>query len=339
MSAACEASPPQQMAAPVQRFFMEKRGRTHDLSLRLGRTGEVSNGIHFARPRGATPPFTSRTCMSYLKASSCYAVAAALLGVVACSTAGDGSTRFAPTGPALDVSVTPQTAQVCKTGPVGNYSFTVSNTGTTNTGDVLVAAPSIEVTDPSVPVCTTVFTRSQYAGGAVDAAAIINIVEDAAPGTVLTSVSVTGNPATAPATDLAARSASFGVNAFHTATANFVNEAVVLHGCTYTQGWYKNHTSDWPAGFSPNDQFYSSGLSWIDLYNTPPKGSQYIILAHQYMTALMNASGATVPADVQAAMDAAETYFSTGSGDITGVAGVLDEYNNGLADGGPAHCE
>jgi hypothetical protein len=277
--------------------------------------------------------------MSYLKASSFYAVAAALLGVVACSTSGDGTTRFAPTGPALDVSVTPQLAQVCKTGPVGTYSFTVSNTGSTNTGDVLVAAPTINVTDPNVPVCTTVFTRSQYAGGTVDPAANLTIVEDAAPGTILTSITVTGDPAGSPTTNLPARSASFGVNAFHTATANFVNVADVVHGCTYTQGWYKNHTSDWPSGFSPSDAFYSSGLSWIDLYNTPPKGSQYIILAHQYMTALMNASGASVPADVQDALDAAETYFSTGSGDITGVAGVLDAYNNGLAAGGPAHCE
>jgi hypothetical protein len=276
--------------------------------------------------------------MTQLKASSCYAVAAALLGVVACSTSGDGASRFTPTGPALDVSVTPKTAQVCKTGPVGTYTFTVSNTGTTNTGDVLVAAPSIDVTDANVPVCTTVFTRSQYAGGTVDPAAIINIVEDAAPGTTLASVSVTGNPATSPSVNLAGRSASFGVNAFHTATANFVNVAVELHGCTYTQGWYKNHTSSWPSGFAPNDLFYSSGKSWIDLYNTPPKGSQYIILAHQYMTALMNASGASVPADVQAAMDAAETYFSTGSGSIAGVADILDAYNNGLAAGGPAHC-
>jgi hypothetical protein len=276
--------------------------------------------------------------MHNLKAASCFAVAAALLGAAACSTSGDGS-RFAPTGPAFDVSVTPQTAQVCKTGPVGSYGFTVTNTGTTNTGDVLVAAPTVTVTDASVPVCTTVFTRSQYAGGTVDPAAIITIVEDAAPGTVLTSVTVTGNPATSPSVDLAGRSASFGVNAFHTATANFVNVAVELHGCTYTQGWYKNHTSSWPSGFAPSDLFYSSGKSWIDLYNTPPKGSAYIILAHQYMTALMNASGATVPADVQAAMDAAETYFSTGSGDITGASDVLDEYNNGLAAGGPAHCE
>jgi hypothetical protein len=276
--------------------------------------------------------------MKHLKVSSCYAVAAALLGVVACSpTSGDGA-RFAPTGPSLDVSVSPQTARLCKSGPVGTYDFTVSNSGSTNTGDVLVAAPSITVTDANTPVCTTVFTRSQYSGAMTDAAAVLTIVEGAAPGTNLSNITTTGSEASTPVIDVPGRKVSVGVNAFHSATATFYNVAVVLRGCTYTQGWYKNHTSSWPSGFSPNATFYSSGKTWIDLYNSPPKGSQYIILAHQYMTALMNASGASVPADVQAAMDAAETYFSTGSGNISGLADILDAYNNGLAAGGPGHC-
>jgi hypothetical protein len=275
--------------------------------------------------------------MKSLKAQSWYLASAAVIGIAACSTSGD-ATRLAPTGVALDVSVSPQTAQLCKSGPVGTYGFTVSNSGTSNSGDVLVAAPSITITDAASPVCTTVFTRSQYAGGASDNPAIITIVENAAPGTLLTQISTTGSAAYSPVVNLAARSAKVGVNAFHGATATFVNVPVPVQGCTYTQGWYKNHTSSWPAGFSPNDQFYGSGKTWIQLYNTPPKGSQYIILAHQYMTALMNAAGASVPADVQDAMDKAETYFTTGTGGITGVAAILDAYNNGLAAGGPGHC-
>jgi hypothetical protein len=276
--------------------------------------------------------------MKHLNVNSCYAAAAALLGVMACSsTSGDG-TRFAPTGPSLDVSVPAQTARLCKSGPVGTYNFTVSNSGTTNTGDVLVAAPSITVTDANTPVCTTVFTRTQYAGTTTDAAAVLTIVEGAAPGTTLDNITTTGSEASTPVIDVPGRSVSVGVNAFHSATATFYNVAEELHGCTYTQGWYKNHTSSWPSGFSPNAPFYSSGKSWIQLYNTPPKGSQYIILAHQYMTALMNANGASVPPAVQAAMNAAETYFSTGSGNISGLAEILDAYNNGLAAGGPGHC-
>ncbi len=54
------------------------------------------------------------------------------------------------------------------------------------------------------------------------------------------------------------------------------------------------------------------------------------------------ASGASVPADVQTALNKAAAYFAgggngTGSGDITGVAAILDAYNNGFK--GPGHCD
>ena len=131
------------------------------------------------------------------------------------------------------------------------------------------------------------------------------------------------------------------VNAFHGDKATFFNKAVHVAGCTYTQGWYKNHatTQQW-GGLSPNALFYN-GVSWINLYNPPPKGSQYIILAHQFMTTTLNIQkGASVPPAVQAAYDAAKTYFTTSGGTIDpNWATILDEYNNGLAANGPAHCE
>jgi len=61
--------------------------------------------------------------MKHLKVSSCYAVAAPLLGVMAGSSASADGGRFAPTGAALDVSVPPQTAQLRKSGPVGTYKL------------------------------------------------------------------------------------------------------------------------------------------------------------------------------------------------------------------------
>jgi len=82
----------------------------------------------------------------------------------------------------------------------------------------------------------------------------------------------------------------------------------------------------------------------IDLLNTPPKGSQYIILAHQYITALLNIQGgSSVPPAVQTALDTAAAYFAgggAGAGDpnvnISGVSTILDDYNNGIS--GPGHC-
>ena len=276
----------------------------------------------------------------------------AMVGLGACSTAGDGASRIAaPSGPSAHmdaVVVTPRTATVCKSGPLGTYTFTVSNSGSTNSLDVLLASPvTLTVTDAAVPACTVVFTRTTYAGGTFDPAAVLTITEGASALTTLSSITVADAPldgARPAVVNLPGRSVEVGVNAFHSVKVTFVNEAIHVAGCTYTQGWYKNPKHMWPSGFSRDAQF-DGGMSWIDLYNTPPKGSQYIILAHQYMTAKMNiASGASVPANVQIAYDKATAYFlaggnGTGAGDIAGVAAILDEFNNGLSAGGPAHCE
>jgi hypothetical protein len=285
--------------------------------------------------------------MKTLKLTASMALScAAVIGIAACSTGGgDGSSRFAaPTGPGYDVAVdVAQTGQLCKSGPVGSYTFDLVFGGASNTGDVSSSTPVVlQVVDAATPVCTYVFTRSQSSGGTIDPAKTIQITEQAAPGTGLASIS-TGGGAAPAIVDQPNRRVTIAVNAFHSATTTFTN--VAIGGCTFTQGWYKNHTTQWPSGFSPNDIF-DGGLSWINLYNTPPKkGNEYIQLAHQYMTALMNvANGASVPGPVQTALNAAATYFAAGgagagSGDITGVAAILDQYNNGLASGGPAHCD
>jgi hypothetical protein len=281
--------------------------------------------------------------MINLKRTSCYALASAVvLGVAACSTGETSPTGLrAPTSPRYVVGPVPdQTAVVCKVGPVGTYDFSASNSGGANTGDVFLGTSfSLTVTDAAVPACVTVFTRVN-GDNISDAPAAIAVTELAHAGTSLQSVVDSGG---AVAGIISGATATVYVNGFHSAKVTYTNIADAV-GCTYTQGWYKNHTTQWPTGFSPNDIF-DGGLSWIDLYNTPPKkGNAYIQLAHQYMTALMNvANGASVPASVQTALDAAAAYFAAGgdnagSGDITGVASILDAYNNGLAAGGPAHC-
>jgi len=137
---------------------------------------------------------------------------------------------------------------------------------------------------------------------------------------------------------------SIPVNAFHGGLLLYHNTPVVQGHCTYTLGWYKNHTGSWPSGgLKPNDTF-DGGMKIIDLLNAQPKGSQYIILAHQYITALLNIQGgSSVPPAVQAALDTAAAYFAgggAGAGDpnvnISGVSTILDDYNNGIS--GPGHC-
>jgi hypothetical protein len=121
-------------------------------------------------------------------------------------------------------------------------------------------------------------------------------------------------------------------------------------GCTYTQGYWKTHSLAGPAGpyddgwknlaggLEQNTIFFNSGKTWLALWNTPPRGSAYIQLAHQYMAAKLNVlNGASAPASVTSAIAAAEAYFTSGTGNITGLASTLGSYNEGLI--GPGHCE
>ncbi len=115
--------------------------------------------------------------------------------------------------------------------------------------------------------------------------------------------------------------------------------------CTYTIGWYKNHTDQWPTGYSSDDVFYASDGTWLQVFDTPVRGNAYYILAPQFMAATMNSLG-TAPAEVTAALDrAAEILGEVAPGDkldkslqneMKALAGVLDSYNNGEL--GISHC-
>lgn len=117
-------------------------------------------------------------------------------------------------------------------------------------------------------------------------------------------------------------------------------------GCTYTQGYWKTHSSYGPAGpeddgwanvGGPDAAFFGSGKTWIEMFNTPVKGSQYVQLAHQYMAAKLNVlNGASAPANVLQALADAEAYFNGGAYP-TGAHSILGQFNEGLI--GPGHCD
>ncbi len=133
-------------------------------------------------------------------------------------------------------------------------------------------------------------------------------------------------------------------------------------GCTLTQGYWGTHNNDvcatdpgsplcvtWPAPYAPDNTFFLSGQTWLQVLGTPAAGNQYYVLAYQYIAAVLNqASGATVPAGVQQVIDEATTWFDANApaacatpgscGAQATWAGILDTYNNGLYPGGPAHC-
>ena len=295
--------------------------------------------------------------MTNLKLSSCYALAsAAMLGIAACAGGTDGSSRFAsPTSPGFDVVVGAQTAQLCKSGPVGTYNFDLVYGGTTNTGDATVSTPvAVQVTDANTPACTTVFTRTQYAGGQIDPARSVQITEQAAAGTTLTNI-ITTDGAAPSTSNIAGRTATVYVNAFHSATATFVNEADAT-GCTYTKGWYRNNGSNTIIALadgltkSQQQQVFNAtpgqpgNVTWTGGNNT-------LNLYQQLLAAINNLGGNETggPAAVDAAIAAAKagTTVTTNNGgvqitlvagtDVSGLIATLSAFNEGSLTGFP-HC-
>jgi hypothetical protein len=97
-------------------------------------------------------------------------------------------------------------------------------------------------------------------------------------------------------------------------------------GCTYTQGYWKNHA--WPVHplFPPSTletweadngwsdlewQFFDTKTDWIAILSVQPRGDAYYILAHQYIAAFLNQKNqAWVPTEVRETLYKSYAYFS-----------------------------
>jgi len=126
--------------------------------------------------------------------------------------------------------------------------------------------------------------------------------------------------------------------------------------CTYTQGYWKNHESAWPAPYSATAPWLDAtthkvgNVTWDGLLGlSVAGGNSYLQLAHQWIAATLNAAGGTpVSPAAAAALASAGTWLqnNTPSGNTVpfiknsqanGWATTLDQYNNGLL--GNPHCE
>ncbi|TSC77024.1 MAG: hypothetical protein G01um101431_207 [Parcubacteria group bacterium Gr01-1014_31] len=134
-----------------------------------------------------------------------------------------------------------------------------------------------------------------------------------------------------------------------------------FQGCTLTQGYWKTHSTygpaahpddNWDSVGGPDAVFFLSVQTWYEVFWAAPKGNTYYNLAHQYMAAVLNANnGASVPVDIQTAIDDATALFnaytpaqvaamkgnSATRKQFIDLAGILGSYNEGLT--GPGHCD
>jgi hypothetical protein len=274
--------------------------------------------------------------MKNLYLSSCYAVAAAaLVGLAACAGESTSPSEFAsPTSARFalgDVSTiagggaTPVVGKVkvCKSASSNVAGeFTITRTA-------LGASAGTALATATVQPGECVVVAEDLSGSGI--ASRITVNETSAG-----FVSATAEQTFVGAVPYTNNSTVLEINSFHGFTVTYVNHVEEDEGCTLTQGYWKNHAEEWAD--LANDPFFSSGKTYLQILQTPVKGSAYIQLAHQYIAAYLNiqAGASTTPA-VDAAMATALTYFTSGTGDISGLVTILDEYNNGVT--GPGHCD
>jgi hypothetical protein len=146
----------------------------------------------------------------------------------------------------------------------------------------------------------------------------------------------------------------FELNMFHGGLLVFTNRLHVTV-CTLTPGFYKNRGASFTNTVFPN--FDATGMTGVEILETPVKGNPYFIIAHQYIAAYLNlqrliAAGGSIadlPLSVQLAITAAQSYFAVASpgnptpgiftqAHITEIADVLAAFNEGEFPGF-GHCD
>lgn len=140
------------------------------------------------------------------------------------------------------------------------------------------------------------------------------------------------------------------VTSFDVVTAEAVCGCTPIRGCVRTQGFWGNKPDiAWPAPYSRDAFFFASGLTLQQIFDTSVKGRGYLILAKQYLAAVLNyAAGASAPPSVINAINQASTFLSSGTTPAScgpgqcqeqiALAAILDVYNNGAYPGAPGHC-
>ncbi len=126
-----------------------------------------------------------------------------------------------------------------------------------------------------------------------------------------------------------------------------VTSAGLAQNCTFTQGYWKNHTEAWPvAGLTLGTVNYTAA-QLLAILQQPAQGNKLTILAHQLIAAKLNLNNGASPASISATIAAADALIGglvvspIGAGSLptnpaTGYANSLDDFNNGLI--GPGHC-
>jgi hypothetical protein len=120
-----------------------------------------------------------------------------------------------------------------------------------------------------------------------------------------------------------------------------------VQNCTYTQGYWKNHSEAWPVTSLLLGTVNYTQAQLLQIFNQPARGNGLIILAHQLIAAKLNILQGANPTPVAAVISAADAQIGglvvppIGAGFLTPTsvnvnAQTLDDFNNGTL--GVPHC-
>jgi hypothetical protein len=119
-------------------------------------------------------------------------------------------------------------------------------------------------------------------------------------------------------------------------------------GCTLTQGYWKNHSDDWPvSGLTLGTVAYTTS-ELLSIYGAPVAGNGLISLAHQLIAAKLNIANGANPSAISGSITAADALIGSlvvppvGSGSLepsatSALVTALTNFNEGIT--GPGHCE
>jgi len=119
-------------------------------------------------------------------------------------------------------------------------------------------------------------------------------------------------------------------------------------GCTYTQGYWKNHASAWPVQSLTLGTVSYSKAQLLRIPNQPARGNGLVSLAHQLIAAKLNVASGASDASIASTIVSADAMIGgrvvppIGSGSLSpastsSLTNTLDSYNEG--DIGPGHCD
>ncbi len=153
------------------------------------------------------------------------------------------------------------------------------------------------------------------------------------------------DPGTSYVVRIRANNIAGGTPSSYTSTLT-VTSAGLAQNCTYTQGYWKNHTEVWPVASLTLGNVNYTAAELLAIFNQPAQGNKLTILAHQLIAAKLNLANGANPVSVAATIAAADALIGNlvvapiGNGSLptnpaTGYANTLDDFNNGLIGPGP----